>query len=132
MLKLNFKMFHTFCVGKCFEFIDSGEQTPVKVVKAPTNPLKTVSARDEMLIKKMLELLKKYGCEFCDRRFDTKFALSHHERSVLVQSVCSISIYTLNRSHLKEHQKKVEQDPDFVRKKLKLNADGTPREKVIQ
>ena len=33
-----------------------------------------------MLIKKMLELLKKYGCEFCDRRFDTKFALSHHER----------------------------------------------------
>ena len=103
----------------------------MKVVKAPTNPLKTVSARDEMLIKKMLELLKKYGCEFCDRRFDTKFALSHHERWVLVQSVCSISIYTLNRSHLKEHQKKVEQDPDFVRKKLKLNADGTPREKVI-
>merc|ERR1719341_3223633 len=90
-----------------------GEQTPVKVVKVPTNPLKTVSARDEMLIKKMLELLKKYGCEFCNRRFDTKFALSHHERS-----------------HLKEHQKKVEQDPDFVRKKLKLNADGTPREKV--
>ena len=45
--------------------------------------------------------------------------------------MCSISTYTLNRSHLKEHQKKVEQDPDFVRKKLKLNADGTPREKVI-
>merc|ERR1719341_1483196 len=95
------------------EIMIIGEQTPVKVVKVPTNPLKTVSARDEMLIKKMLELLKKYGCEFCDRRFDTKFALSHHERS-----------------HLKEHQKKVEQDPDFVRKKLKLNADGTPREKV--
>ena len=36
------------------------------------------------------------------------------------------------RSHLKEHQKKVEQDPDFIRKKLKLNADGTPREKVFQ
>ena len=108
----------------------------------PTNPLKTVSARDEMLIKKMLELLKKYGCEFCDRRFDTKFALSHHERWAfeiypigslsLAVLVCFISIYTLNRSHLKEHQKKVEQDPDFVRKKLKLNADGTPREKVIQ
>merc|ERR1719239_445887 len=96
------------------EIMIIGEQTPVKVVKIATpNPLKTVSARDEMLIKKMLELLKKYGCEFCDRRFDTKFALSHHERS-----------------HLKEHQKKVEQDPDFVRKKLKLNADGTPREKV--
>ena len=46
--------------------------------------------------------------------------------------VCFISIHTLNRSHLKEHQKKVEQDPDFVRKKLKLNADGTPREKVSQ
>ena len=55
----------------------------MKVVKVPTNPLKTVSARDEMLIKKMLELLKKYGCEFCDRRFDTKFALSHHERWAL-------------------------------------------------
>ena len=132
MLKLRLKKFHTFCFGKCFEFIHPGEQTPVKVVKAPTNPLKTVSARDEMLIKKMLELLKKYGCEFCDRRFDTKFALSHHERWLLVQSLCSISMYTLNRSHLKEHQKKVEQDPDFVRKKLKLNADGTPREKVIQ
>ena len=52
----------------------------MKVVKAPPKPLKTISARDEMLIKKMLELLKKYGCEFCDRRFDTKFALSHHER----------------------------------------------------
>merc|ERR1712223_831113 len=90
-----------------------GEETAVKVVKAPPKPLKTISGRDEMLIKKMLELLKKYGCEFCDRRFDTKFALSHHERS-----------------HLKEHQKKVEQDPDFIRKKLKLNADGTPREKV--
>ena len=123
----------------------AGEQTPVKVVKVPTNPLKTVSARDEMLIKKMLELLKKYGCEFCDRRFDTKFALSHHERWVLqihligslfwlfwrFVSVRSISIYLSDRSHLKEHQKKVEQDPDFVRKKLKLNADGTPREKVI-
>merc|ERR1712130_748127 len=96
------------------EIMIIGEQTPVKVVKVTApNPLKTVSARDEMLIKKMLELLKKYGCEFCDRRFETKFALSHHERS-----------------HLKEHQKKVEQDPDFVRKKLKLNADGTPREKV--
>ena len=56
----------------------------MKVVKvAAANPLKTVSPRDEMLIKKMLELLKKYGCEFCDRRFDTKFALSHHERWVL-------------------------------------------------
>ena len=32
---------------------------------------------------------------------------------------------------MKEHQKKVEQDPDFIRKKLKLNADGTPREKVV-
>ena len=32
---------------------------------------------------------------------------------------------------MKEHQKKVEQDPDFIRKKLKLNADGTPREKVF-
>ena len=115
----------------------------MKVVKvAAANPLKTVSPRDEMLIKKMLELLKKYGCEFCDRRFDTKFALSHHERWVLeiysigsfflIILVCSISIHTLNRSHLKEHQKKVEQDPDFVRKKLKLNADGTPREKVSQ
>ena len=118
----------------------------MKVVKvAAANPLKTVSPRDEMLIKKMLELLKKYGCEFCDRRFDTKFALSHHERWVLeiylkwlvflfwwLDLVCSIPIHTLNRSHLKEHQKKVEQDPDFVRKKLKLNADGTPREKVSQ
>merc|ERR1719266_2124049 len=90
-----------------------GEQTPVKVTKPAPSAVKQPSARDEMLIKKMLELLKKYGCEFCDRRFDTKFALSHHERS-----------------HLKEHQKKVEQDPDFIRKKLKLNADGTPREKV--
>ena len=80
--KISFIPIDSFSI--CFDFIHPGEQTPVKVVKAPTNPLKTVSARDEMLIKKMLELLKKYGCEFCDRRFDTKFALSHHERSVLV------------------------------------------------
>ena len=66
----------------------------MKVVKIATpNPLKTVSARDEMLIKKMLELLKKYGCEFCDRRFDTKFALSHHERWVLeIHPIVSIVV----------------------------------------
>ena len=72
----------------------------MKVVKVPTNPLKTVSARDEMLIKKMLELLKKYGCEFCDRRFDTKFALSHHERWVLqmclVVLVSWVGLFNLN------------------------------------
>ena len=45
---------------------------------------------------------------------------------------CSTSTSPWCRSHLKEHQKKVEQDPDFIRKKLKLNADGTPREKVVQ
>merc|ERR1719266_2983907 len=88
------------------------EQTTAKVTKPAPSAVKQPSSREEMLIKKMLELLKKYGCEFCSQRFETKFALSHHERS-----------------HLTEHQRKVEQDPDFIRKKLKLNPDGTPREK---
>jgi len=89
-----------------------GEQTTAKVTKPAPTAAKEPSSREQMLIKKMLELLKKYGCEFCSQRFETKFALSHHERS-----------------HLKEHQRKVEKDPDFIRKKLKLNPDGTPRDK---
>ena len=41
-----------------------------------------VLARDKVLIGKMMHLLKKFGCEFCSSRLETKFALSHHERFV--------------------------------------------------
>ena len=57
-----------------------GEQTTAKVTKPAPTAAKEPSSREQMLIKKMLELLKKYGCEFCSQRFETKFALSHHER----------------------------------------------------
>ena len=93
------------------EIMIIGEEKKVEVIKLVDTPSK-MSPRDQALITKMLELLKKYGCEFCSQRFDTKPNLSQHERT-----------------HLKAHQKKVNEDPDYVRKKLKLNADGTPRSK---
>ena len=93
------------------EIMIIGEEKKVEVIKLVDTPSK-MSPRDQALITKMLELLKKYGCEFCSQRFDTKPNLSQHERT-----------------HLKAHQKKENEDPDYVRKKLKLNADGTPRSK---
>jgi len=87
------------------------EVAPVpKSITLPSG--KVLSGRDRNLVEKMLNLLKRYLCEFCTSRFETKFALNEHERS-----------------HLSEHKKLAEVDPEAIRKKLKLNADGTPREK---
>ena len=94
----------------------------MKVVKAPPKPLKTISARDEMLIKKMLELLKKYGCEFCDRRFDTKFALSHHERC---RSSCFFFLAFLNYSETSFVQESLEGAPEEGGTRSRLHPEET-------
>jgi len=46
-------------------------------------PTKNLSDKEKKLIEKMLHMLKKYGCAFCANRFDTKYALSSHERTHL-------------------------------------------------
>jgi len=44
---------------------------------------KVLTEKEQKLVEKMLHMLKKYGCAFCANRFDTKHALSFHERTHL-------------------------------------------------
>ena len=89
------------------------DKKPDATQKSEAAPSLKLSAREQRLIKKMLDLLKRHGCEFCESRFETKLTLAEHEKT-----------------HLEEYQRRVEEDPDYMLKKLKLNADGTPKEKV--
>merc|ERR1711892_1205668 len=88
--------------------IDSKEDEDIVIIEEPKANItpKNVSEKDKKLIEKMLHMLKKYGCAFCSNRFDTKYALSFHERS-----------------HLKEKKspkKEVQKTP----KKAKVTEDG--------
>merc|ERR1712079_590168 len=76
----------------------------------PTNVL---TEKEKKLIDKMLNLLKKYGCAFCSNRFDTKYALSYHERTHLKE-----------KKSPKKEQKKVKLMP--TPKKVKEGEDGDP------
>merc|ERR1712106_56210 len=87
---------------------DSKEDEDIVIIEEPKANLtpKNVSEKDKKLIEKMLHMLKKYGCAFCSNRFDTKYALSFHERS-----------------HLKEKKspkKEVQKTP----KKAKVTVEG--------
>eukprot|EP00092_Neocalanus_flemingeri_P031244 GFUD01033937.1.p1 GENE.GFUD01033937.1~~GFUD01033937.1.p1 ORF type:complete len:2371 (-),score=719.51 GFUD01033937.1:118-7230(-) len=84
----------------------------IVIIEEPkTNgPTKNLSEKEKMLIDKMLHMLKKYGCAFCSNRFDTKYALSFHERT-----------------HLKEKKTPKKEVLKSPKKPKTLDDDGTPK-----
>ena len=79
---------------------------------------KILSDKEKKLIEKMLHMLKKYGCAFCSNRFDTKYALSFHERTHLKEK----------KSPKKEEKKLKPIKPIQTPKKPKVTDDeGTPK-----
>ena len=42
---------------------------------------------EKLLLRQMIDLLKRFGCAFCSKRFNAAVALSHHERTHLKDQV---------------------------------------------
>jgi len=80
-------------------------------------PTKVLTEKEKKLIDKMLNMLKKYGCAFCSNRFDTKYALSFHERTHLKE-----------KKSPKKEQKKVKLMPTPKKVKEGEEADGDSAE----
>jgi len=95
------------------------DEDDIVIIDEPKTIVQTkiLSEKEKKLIEKMLHMLKKYGCAFCSNRFDTKYALSFHERTHLKE-----------KKSPKKEEKKLK--PIQTPKKPKvIDDDGTPKVK---
>merc|ERR1719317_862104 len=97
--------------------VDNKGEEEIVILETPkaSGPAKVLSEKEKKLIDKMLNMLKKYGCAFCSNRFDTKYALSYHERTHLKE-----------KKSPKKEQKKVKLMPTPKKVKEGEDADGSP------